>query len=122
MKGLLLALGALAIGASAAAQDMASMDMSHAMTGALGNYAMSREASGTSWQPDITEHTGLEVMRGPWMVMLHGLLNGVYDLAAEGPRGDTKSFVSGMFMVMAERPAGAGRDPAAARHGEPRIP
>ncbi len=85
---------------------MAGMDMSHSMTGALGNYAMTREASGTSWQPDITEHAGFEFMRGSWMVMFHGLLNGVYD-QQNGPRGDTKRFASGMFMIMAERPAGA---------------
>jgi hypothetical protein len=85
--------------------DMPSMDMSHGMTGALGNYPMTREASGTAWQPDITEHAGLEVMRGPWMVMVHGVLNGVYD-SQSGPRGDDKAFVSGMLMVMAQRPAG----------------
>jgi hypothetical protein len=86
-------------------QDMPGMDMSHGMTGALGDYPMNREASGTSWQPDISEHQGLEVMRGPWMVMLHGVLNGVYD-QQNGPRGDTKSFASGMFMAMAQRPLG----------------
>lgn len=26
------------------------------MTGVLGPYPMSREASGTSWQPDVSEH------------------------------------------------------------------
>jgi hypothetical protein len=67
--------------------DMAGMDMSHGMTGALGNYQMTREASGTSWQPDISEHSGVDEMRGPWMIMVHGLLNGVYD-QQNGPRGD----------------------------------
>ena len=33
-------------------------DMSHGMTGALGSYSMSREASGTSWQPDASPHAG----------------------------------------------------------------
>ncbi len=94
-----------AASAQPAAGDMAGMDMSKGMTGALGNYQMTREASGTSWQPDISEHAGLEVMRGPWMIMVHGLLNGVYD-RQNGPRGDEKGFVSGMFMVMAQRPAG----------------
>src|SRR5512141_2581211 len=66
---------------------------------------MSREASGTSWQPDASEHGGVHVMRGPWRIMVHGLLNGVYDHQG-GARGDDKSFVSGMFMVMAARPVG----------------
>ena len=87
------------------ADDMAGMDMSHGMTGAYGNYPTSREASGTSWQPDISEHQGLHVMRGPWMVMVHGVLNGVYD-RQDGRRGDEKTFASGMVMVMAQRSAG----------------
>jgi len=84
---------------------MPGMDMSAPMTGAFGPYAISREASGTAWQPDATEHEGLHVMRGPWRIMVHGLLNGVYDHQG-GPRGDDQSFVSGMFMVMAARPVG----------------
>lgn len=90
------------------ADDMAGMDMSgmsHGMTGAFGSYAMSREASGTSWQPDASADDGLQVMRGPWMVMFHGLLNAVYD-KQDGPRGDEKGFVSGMLMGMAQRPVG----------------
>jgi hypothetical protein len=39
------------------------------------------------------------------MVMVHGVLNGVYD-RQNGPRGDEKAFISGMLMVMAQRPAG----------------
>ena len=85
--------------------DMAGMDMSHGMTGAFGPYAMSREASGTAWQPDASPDEGPHVTRGPWMIMLHGFLNGVYD-QQNGPRGDQKTFVSGMFMVMAQRPVG----------------
>ena len=30
-----------------------------AMTGALGPYPMAREASGTAWQPDASEHGGI---------------------------------------------------------------
>src|SRR4051812_34759651 len=71
-------------------RDMAGMDMSrHGMTGAYGAYPMNREASGTSWQPDLSEHQGFMVMRGPWMVMVHGLLTGVYD-SQNGARGDDK--------------------------------
>lgn len=72
------------------------------MTGALGPYAMNREASGTSWQPDAAPHGGVHTMRGDWMFMHHALLNGVFT-SQEGPRGDDKAFVSGMLMVSARR-------------------
>ena len=39
--------------------DMPGMDHHmHAMRGMLGSYPMSREASGTAWQPESTPHTG----------------------------------------------------------------
>lgn len=76
--------------------------VSHGMTGALGPYPMSREASGTAWQPDASEHSGLHVESGGWTLMGHALLNGVYSWQ-EGPRGDDKAFVSGMVMGMARR-------------------
>jgi hypothetical protein len=83
--------------------DMEAMDHdAMAMTGALGPYAMSREASGTSWQPDAASHGGVHVMRGPWMLMGHAMLNGVYDDQG-GPRGDDKAFVAGMVMGSARR-------------------
>jgi hypothetical protein len=88
--------------------DMSAMSgMDHAMAGALGDYAMTREASGTSWQPDASEHAGIHVMRGDWSLMGHVVLNGVYDWQ-DGPRGDEQAFVSGMVMGMAKRPLGAG--------------
>ncbi len=76
-------------------------DMS-SMPGALGAYPMTREASGTSWQPDLSVHQGVHAMRGDWSLMGHLMLNGVHDWQ-EGPRGDEKSFVSGMVMGMARR-------------------
>jgi len=85
--------------------DMPGMDMSQPMTGAYGPYAMSREASGTSWQPDASTHEGVHIVRGPWKLMLHGLINAVYD-RQDGPRGGEKGFVSGMLMAMAQRPVG----------------
>lgn len=78
-----------------------------AMTGALGAYAMGREASGTSWQPDASPHGGVHIAAGDWMLMGHALLNGVYDRQG-GPRGDEKEFVSGMAMAMARRDVGRG--------------
>jgi hypothetical protein len=76
--------------------------MDHMMTGALGSYPMSREASGTSWQPDSSTHGGLYAMTDDWMLMGHALFNGVYDWQ-QGPRGDTDTFLSGMVMGMASR-------------------
>jgi hypothetical protein len=78
-----------------------------AMTGALGDYPMAREASGTAWQPDASEHAGVMVMEGDWTLMGHGMLNLVYDHQS-GRRGDDKTFVSGMLMGMARRPVGNG--------------
>jgi hypothetical protein len=79
----------------------------HAMTGALGPYPVTRESSGTSWQPDASEHTGLMEMSGEWMLMAHGVVNLVYDQQS-GPRGNDKTFASGMLMGMASHPLGNG--------------
>jgi hypothetical protein len=73
-----------------------------AQQSALGNYPMSRDASGTSWQPDAGEHGGVHSMAGDWMLMGHVLLNGVYDWQ-DGPRGDEKAFIAGMVMGAARR-------------------
>jgi hypothetical protein len=78
-----------------------------AMESALGSYPMSQDASGTSWQPAATREGGLMRHAGAWMLMGHGLLNGVYD-SQSGPRGDTQAFASGMLMGMAQRPLGEG--------------
>ena len=78
-----------------------------AMTGALGSDPMQRESSGTSWQPDSSQHMGLMSMSGDWTLMAHGVLNLVYD-DQSGRRGDSKAFASGMLMGMASRPLGHG--------------
>ena len=80
---------------------------SHAAAGALGAYSMTRDASGTSWQPDVSEHQGLHIMSGPWMFMGHATLNAVWDTQS-GPRGDDKAFLSGMIMGEAQRSFGNG--------------
>src|SRR5690242_21651538 len=67
--------------------DMSNMDMSHhAMahadmmsSGVLGAYPMTRDASGTSWQPDAAQHQMLMTMAGDWMLMGHMMLWGIYD-------------------------------------------
>jgi hypothetical protein len=82
--------------------DMSGMDMSGMMPALLGDYPMTRDASGTSWQPDAASHSGIHAMAGDWMLMGHAELNGVYSWQ-DGPRGDEKAFVSGMVMGMARR-------------------
>ena len=77
------------------------------MPAALGPYPMSREASGTAWQPDASEHQAVHVMSGRWTLMGHALLTLVYD-RQDGRRGGEKAFVSGMAMGMARRPLGPG--------------
>ena len=103
------ALSAVFIASPAMAQSMAGMPgmagMQSMTSAALGDYVMNREASGTSWQPDASPHTGLHIMSGDWMVMVHATINGVYDWQ-QGPRGDDKAFVSGMLMAMAKRDVG----------------
>jgi hypothetical protein len=87
--------------------DMSGMDM-NAMSahGNLGTYPMTRDASGTSWQPDAATHQGITGMLGDWMVMGHMMLWGIYD-DQSGPRGADKTFLAGMLMGMAQRDFGA---------------
>ena len=104
-------------------------DRAMAMTGALGPYRVERESSGTSWQPDASEHEGLHITRGDWMIMAHGVVNLVYDHQS-GPRGDDETFASGMLMGMARHPLGHGTlqfkamvspDPLMGRSGYPLL-
>src|SRR5262245_15096410 len=77
------------------------------MKGLLGPYPFTRDASGTSWQPDASPHEGVHASIGDWMRMWHALFNGVHDNQG-GPRGDQKAFVPGMVMGMAQRQLGDG--------------
>ena len=91
-----------------AGMDMSGMDMGEMpMTGMYGPYPMTREASGTAWQPEAARHEGIHVMRGPWMAMLHGSADLVYDDQG-GDRGDEKIFADHMVMAMAQRALGHG--------------
>ena len=102
----------------------------HVMGGALGAYPMTRDASGTAWQPDASEHAGVHLTRGGWMLMGHALLNGVYDWQG-GRRGDKSAFASGMVMGMARRDFASGDalqframlspDPLMGRRGYPLL-
>ncbi|MFY9822555.1 MAG: hypothetical protein WAM82_14315 [Thermoanaerobaculia bacterium] len=89
-------------------KDMPGMEHMHEMPGLLGPYGMSREASGTAWQPESTPHTGVYTMSNGWHLMVHGFADLVYDHQG-GPRGDTKTFSENMLMGMATRELGAGR-------------
>ncbi len=73
-----------------------------AMLGALGPYPSTREASGTAWQPDSSEHRGYMRQAGDWMLMAHGNLDLIADTQG-GARGDDKIFPAGMLMGMATR-------------------
>jgi len=85
-------------------EDMSTMHHPGALSagGALGTHPVSRDASGTAWQPDASVHGGVHAAAGDWSLMGHALLNGVHD-HQDGPRGDDRTFVSGMLMGSARR-------------------
>ncbi|WP_029915866.1 hypothetical protein [Caulobacter sp. UNC358MFTsu5.1] len=78
-------------------------------SGPLGYYPMTRDASGTSWQPDASPHDGVMTFTETgWMLMGHAVFNGVYD-SQGGPRGGDKAFLAGMVMGMAQHDLGEGK-------------
>lgn len=79
--------------------------MDHGMTSPYGPWAIARDASGTSWQPEAAGHGGIHSSVGDWMVMSHALLNVAYS-DQTGPRGDDKAFLAGMVMTSASRDFG----------------
>jgi hypothetical protein len=85
-----------------AGMDHTGMAGDHAMTGAYGAYPMTRESSGTSWQPDDATHGGVHATASDWMLMGHASLDLAYS-DQHGPRGDSKGFLAGMFMGSARR-------------------
>jgi hypothetical protein len=92
-------------------QGMQGMDGMHAMqgmSGLFGAYAMTREASGTSWQPESSPHDGLFTTHGDWQLMVHGYAMLIESDQAGRPRA-TKAFSENMLMGMASRPLGPGR-------------
>jgi hypothetical protein len=72
------------------------------MQGLYGSYSMTREGSGTSWQPDATPMQGAHQMQGDWLTMEHGFVDAIYDDQG-GPRGATQTFSTSMLMFMARR-------------------
>lgn len=120
------------------ADEMGSMDMQHHQDGAsqekeiqgfYGQYPMTRESSGTSWQPDTSPFEGIHAMYKDWVFMLHGYCNAVYD-SQGGPRGDTAWFATNMLMFMMQHPllngtwglkTMASLEPAMSRDGYPLL-
>jgi hypothetical protein len=97
--------------------------------GLFGPYPMSRDASGTSWEPDSTPMLGLHRMDDPWMEMWHGIANVIYDDQG-GARGATQTFSNSMLMFMGRRELDDGAlgvramlsaDPLMGRSGYPEL-
>lgn len=88
--------------------DMSGMDMSvMEMNGMYGPYTVTREASGTAWQPDAAKHKGIHIMHDPWMLMIHGMADVTWDHQG-GSRGGDRGYSSNMVMGMAQRSVGPG--------------
>lgn len=77
------------------------------MQGMFGPYAMTREASGTSWQPESSPHQGAHAMLGDWMAMAHGFATVAYGDPGSH-RVEEDVFGESMLMLMAQRPLGPG--------------
>jgi hypothetical protein len=99
------------------------------MSGMYGAYPMTREASGTSWQPESSPHEGIHQMDDEWTTMVHGFANLIYDDQG-GPRGDAKTFSNSMLMIMGQRGLGNGTlglrgmfslDPLMGKDGYPEL-
>jgi hypothetical protein len=124
-----LVLGPFALAAAAAASPHAGHDMSGTMEGRLGGYPMSRDASGTSWQPESTPHAMGHLARRDWILAGHVMLNAVYDWQ-DGPRGDEQTYFAGMLMGSARLDRGddgltlrgmLSPDPAMGKRGYPLL-
>ena len=109
--------------------EQAQQEAPHMMQGAYGAYPMTREASGTSWQPDTSPMDGLHSMGPVWMTMWHGSVTAAYDHQG-GPRGDKQTFAESMLMFMGQRQLGGGTfgvramvsgDPAMGKAGYPLL-
>src|SRR5215472_13915 len=99
------------------------------MAGLYGPYDLTREGSGTSWQPDSTPMRGLHGMSGAWMGMVHGFIDLIYDDQG-GARGATETFSTSMLMLVARRELTDGAlglrfmvsgDPAKGKQGYPLL-
>ncbi|HEY7819687.1 MAG TPA: hypothetical protein VIG29_15810, partial [Vicinamibacteria bacterium] len=76
--------------------------------GALfGAYPMTRESSGTSWQPDSSPMEGIHFEAGGFDMMLHGFLDFGF-LSEPEPRGESEGFTTSMLMLGGRRALGKG--------------
>ena len=100
-----------------------------AMRSALGPYSMTREGSGTSWQPEAAPMQGAHFTKDGWSLMAHGFVNLVHD-GQTGARGDRQTFTQSMAMLMGNRPLGPGTlglramlslDPTIGKRGYPLL-
>ena len=73
-----------------------------------GGIPMTREASGTSWQPDSTPMYAHHSMNGDWMLMTHYNAFLAYDWQS-GDRGDDQFNSTNWFMLMASHPLAGGQ-------------
>jgi len=73
----------------------------------FGAYPMTRESTGTSWQPDSTPMEGIHFAAGGFDMMLHGFIDVGY-LNEPEPRGEREAFTTSMLMLGARRPLGKG--------------
>jgi len=79
--------------------DMGGMPMQHDMPGPLG-IPMTRHGSGTAWLPDASPMAAFHLMKGGWMLMLHGNLFAGYDWQGSDA-GDDKLISTNWLMAMA---------------------
>ena len=113
---------------AAMGHDMSGMAMT-GMKGMLRDYPMTRDASGTAWQPDSAPMLAIMGRLGEWSTMIHGFATLAYDDQG-GPRGDEKTFVASMLMAMGQRDLGGGTltlkamgslDPTMGKRGYPLL-
>ncbi len=91
---------------AAAHQHQADPQAEHdAGRGHYGAYPMSRDASGTAWQPDSSPMPGIHAIWRGWSLMAHGVFNAAY-VDESGPRGDSSGFGAAMGMVAGRRARG----------------
>ncbi|HEX7836207.1 MAG TPA: hypothetical protein VF469_02025, partial [Kofleriaceae bacterium] len=105
--GLTAALVASLVSAGAAAQPMAHAHDMAAMQSAPLGIADTRDASGTSWQPDSTPMFMWHWMAGDWMLGLHTNGFAGYDHQSS-QRGGDKAISINWVMAMASHPVGTG--------------
>jgi hypothetical protein len=90
---------------------LCAMGVAHAqsmpMPGDFGAYPMTRDASGTSWQPEQSPMEAIHGAWGDWMTMLHGSLV-LADTHQPGPRGSNSTFSESMLMLAGRRDLGGG--------------